>query len=265
MRRSFRILIALLPNLLIVFLAGCACASTFLIILPNLQQKISEDSFFLQAMIYLIYAICALTFALYLWCWVTAVVVDPGSVIEDLKRKGVYGQIQKGQIPHCLKHLKICPICNVPVPNGTVHCDSCECCMLRCDHHCPIIAQCVADRNMKSFCLSFFYASIFLLFSETCGIYYLFLCKDNLFNIKNIVLMIVILYEVIGTVSLISFIVSILCNMPESGVKILPRSIRFHKFLKSFGKNWYSRMLPIANNTTLLAWPGVSWYNDEEP
>jgi hypothetical protein len=39
----------------------------------------------------------------------------------------------------------------------------------------------------------------------------------------------------------------------------VPRMILLRSLLKSFGKTWYQRLLPVQRDTTLLAWPGVVW------
>jgi hypothetical protein len=39
----------------------------------------------------------------------------------------------------------------------------------------------------------------------------------------------------------------------------LSRSTQCRKLLRSFGRSWVERVIPIQRQTTFLAWPGVSF------
>lgn len=51
-----------------------------------------------------------------------------------------------------------CPMCTLYKPDRCHHCRVCETCVLRMDHHCPWIANCVGFHNYKFFLLLLFYA-----------------------------------------------------------------------------------------------------------
>jgi len=62
-----------------------------------------------------------------------------------------------------LKEIKqdlYCKKCLLVRPERTHHCKICEKCILKMDHHCPWIANCVGLKNIKHFFLFLFYATV---------------------------------------------------------------------------------------------------------
>lgn len=59
---------------------------------------------------------------------------------------------------------RVCQKCMVYKPDRCHHCKSCGVCVLRMDHHCPFISNCVGFNNHKYFLLLLFYALVCLLF-----------------------------------------------------------------------------------------------------
>lgn len=68
-------------------------------------------------------------------------------VIERKKKYGLY---------------RFCASCALYKPDRTHHCRICERCVLRMDHHCPWLSNCVGFRNYKLFMLTLFYAVLSL-------------------------------------------------------------------------------------------------------
>merc|ERR1719282_2218216 len=59
---------------------------------------------------------------------------------------------------------RFCKWCNTYKPDRCHHCRVCKSCILRMDHHCPWIANCVGFRNHKFFFLLVLYSLINCLF-----------------------------------------------------------------------------------------------------
>lgn len=72
----------------------------------------------------------------------------------DSKRKQAYLVLNKG-FP---LWLKTCETCKIIRPPRSTHCDDCDNCVERFDHHCPWLGSCVGKRNYK-----YFYSFVVLL------------------------------------------------------------------------------------------------------
>lgn len=45
-----------------------------------------------------------------------------------------------------------CPFCRMIQPPRAKHCRDCDCCVMRHDHHCPFVNNCIGQRNYVWFC-----------------------------------------------------------------------------------------------------------------
>jgi hypothetical protein len=74
------------------------------------------------------------------------------------------------------KYLRICNICDCVKPPRTHHCRKCDRCVIRMDHHCPWVGNCVGSRTFKPFLLfnlyvcllSLYYSSYFTIVLIRC-------------------------------------------------------------------------------------------------
>lgn len=90
--------------------------------------------------------------------------MDAGSIENELY---YHGYIDKnGHIKENLtfspeiSEYPLCDRCHLPKPPRTHHCSQCGKCYYRFDHHCEVIGNCIAYKNMKGFMLFLFYSSI---------------------------------------------------------------------------------------------------------
>lgn len=126
--------------------------------------------------------------ALLMICFARAIFTDPGSVpnepewlpecqpskrgpeeigVKPEGESGEAGHLRKLPKSHEVKHTgarRFCKWCNRFKPDRSHHCRVCRSCILRMDHHCPWIANCVGFRNHKYFFLLVFYSLVDCMF-----------------------------------------------------------------------------------------------------
>jgi hypothetical protein len=199
----------------------------------------------------------AISFCLWIYCWVLLMFIDPGRVTDDLRRRGILRRVQLGDIPTFLQHLRICPECNVPCPIGSVHCSECGGCHLRWDHHCAFTGHCVADRNSKLFVISFFWGGICATLMTVPGAV---LCcyklrTTTLFSALHTLGFMLMMFVSGGNFVVNNFALS------KTLHKYIGINLSLGKYWASFGRKWWEKILPIRLRTTQLSWPGIEWAN----
>lgn len=84
--------------------------------------------------------------------------------------KEAYGSYMRDRgiavsVPDVDGSIRCCNTCSLIKPDRCHHCSVCERCILRYDHHCPWINNCVGFSNYKYFVLFLFYTEIFTFYS----------------------------------------------------------------------------------------------------
>ena len=218
---------------------------------------------FSRKWVYPCYAVFWLTYIMFVWCWVYTASCDPGRTMDDLAARGLLEPVLRGDIPPCLRSLPICQKCMLPKPKGAEHCEDCDHCVLRYDHHCGVIGACIADKNLKSFVLTFFYAFFYGLVNCLFGIFSFSNGRQDALDVLGLVASI---YSLVIGIALLGFGISTVCEGMSSGeidkVNGRTRRVRWNRYMMTFGDRWWKRVIPIQRETTFLAWPGVSWDMD---
>ncbi|EGD73136.1 hypothetical protein PTSG_04849 [Salpingoeca rosetta] len=82
-----------------------------------------------------------------------------GEPCPDLKDRNLPIKMHDGS-----GRLRLCTKCKIIKPDRCRHCSICGACVLKFDHHCPWVANCVGFHNYKFFFQFLAYATFFLIF-----------------------------------------------------------------------------------------------------
>ncbi|KAK8889130.1 palmitoyltransferase swf1 [Tritrichomonas musculus] len=254
---SFRLCSRILPNFFVIGLGTALFICAVFYVIPDNMMKSSYPFLFFTNLL-----ISTFFYIMWLWSWFIAIAGDPGRTIDDLKDRGVLKRVLNGDIPNCLRHLQICPICSMPRPPLSEHCKTCGYCHLRRDHHCGVTGQCVADKNMKGFILSFFYSALFSLSVSPAGAYNFIELRT--YEVLSMLLMIYgPTFFFLMTIFGFSFLyqgMRDVSKLDEIGGR--PKSFGLKKYLKSFGNSFQEKIIPYQRRSTQYAWIGVNWEDE---
>mmetsp|Transcript_47955 Transcript_47955/g.116783 ORF Transcript_47955/g.116783 Transcript_47955/m.116783 type:complete len:321 (-) Transcript_47955:177-1139(-) len=119
--------------------------SWFTFVLPNLAEKDTVGYYFhVTIAVWLTYNVA--------WNYLKTVLTPPGQPPEDWGQdiEGQGGELA-GRHPDGSK--RWCKKCKRPKPPRTHHCSVCRKCVLKMDHHCPWVSNCVGFKNYRTFFL----------------------------------------------------------------------------------------------------------------
>ena len=145
--------------------------SWFLYPLYQSNTEKSNTAFHILTTIWVLFSI------LWIWSYISTCWMDAGSIENELYKRGYIdsnGQLNENlTFSTEIAEYPVCDRCHLPKPSRTHHCSQCGKCYYRFDHHCEVIGNCIAYRNMKSFMLLLFYSSfLFFLAAVTSVISY---------------------------------------------------------------------------------------------
>ncbi|GFE54455.1 DHHC zinc finger domain ankyrin repeat containing protein [Babesia ovis] len=121
----------------------------------------------------------------------------------------------------------VCITCNMIRTPRTHHCGSCGVCMVRQDHHCAWVDNCVAKGNQRSFCV--FLASIFISLCHTYYVLYLHFAKEiAMMKFDWIWDSVIILFGVVGNAAWLVFVGYLFVRM----LRNMSTDVTFYEFLR---------------------------------
>jgi len=92
--------------------------------------------------------------------WLQEKMTNSNAVLstEDIARLRKMLVVERKQTQ--ILEIRFCHKCRIFKPDRCHHCRKCESCVLRMDHHCPWIDNCIGFRNYKFFFLTVLYSSV---------------------------------------------------------------------------------------------------------
>ena len=97
-----------------------------------------------------------------LWSYYATTTTDPGGIPTDFEQTAQASREYDNYDEQDYKAAKIslCKKCNLRRPPRTHHCSLCERCVLRMDHHCPWMSNCIGFQNHRFFIQFLAYAGV---------------------------------------------------------------------------------------------------------
>jgi len=105
-----------------------------------------------------------ITWCMALWSYFKAHLTYPGTAPGRWKEFAVHAGEYLNVVPARVEwqpgKATFCRKCDLPRPERAHHCNVCGCCILRFDHHCPWVNNCIGFRNHKFFLLLGVYTTL---------------------------------------------------------------------------------------------------------
>lgn len=145
-------------NIVILYLIYLFCHS-----IPLLSNPESRDRGVTEVVIFNIVTLILII------CYINCILVHPGTIPDQIE-DACWEYIPKAKAPEVnnagmreMKHTgdrRHCKWCAKYKPDRCHHCRVCRICVLKMDHHCPWIYNCVGFKNHKYFFLLLFYSTV---------------------------------------------------------------------------------------------------------
>uniref|UniRef100_A0A7N0UFQ5 S-acyltransferase n=1 Tax=Kalanchoe fedtschenkoi TaxID=63787 RepID=A0A7N0UFQ5_KALFE len=127
---------------------------------PTFFTATLPDSLIALAVLILFHALLVML----LWSYFTTILTDPGGVPPNWKPNSDEETGETDDLSNLMENndslnvgIRICRKCNQPKPPRCHHCSICGRCILKMDHHCVWVVNCVGAMNYKFFLLFLFY------------------------------------------------------------------------------------------------------------
>ncbi|VEN36693.1 unnamed protein product [Callosobruchus maculatus] len=169
--------------------------------------------------------------------------------------------------------LRFCSICLQFKPDRAHHCSHCGVCLLKMDHHCPWIANCVGLHNQKAFILTVLYTVLYCSFYVGTTMPFILAYFNGHTDFTTVPIMVgFAIAGLLGTMAAIFYLYH--CSLVfrnETTLEEMQRKVLFiqtsrtynlgfrKNFIQVFGRKWYKWFLPIYTSEG----DGCTWETKE--
>ncbi|KAE8605198.1 hypothetical protein XENTR_v10015019 [Xenopus tropicalis] len=169
-------------RILVLFFIGllCACYYIFVVELCILTVEVLEAKVTFLVIFHLLYLLCLWS---YLRTVMTPPAVPPAKFRLSEADKQLYLSDERLEVlqeildrmakdlPIYTREISYCEKCQALKPDRCHHCPICDICVLKLDHHCVFLNNCVGFSNYKFFLQCIMYALLLCLFSCAVSLY----------------------------------------------------------------------------------------------
>ncbi|XP_063266126.1 palmitoyltransferase ZDHHC12 [Prinia subflava] len=231
------------------------------------MQKQEERGELLQPLIFVLLVLCSVLL------YFKVSLMDPGFVKpeEEVKEGENKGQgVVIPQIPGDIK-LRRCGYCLVKQPMRAKHCQLCQHCVRRYDHHCPWLENCVGERNHPLFIVYLSVQLVVLLWGghvAWSGLYFeqsREWLQHNIFLLVSFLL--IFIFTIVVLLLLVSHLYLISCNT-TTWEFMSPHRISYlrHSELENpFDQGIILNLWRFFCSRHLTAWENIYFHRNTEP
>ncbi|XP_030817174.1 probable palmitoyltransferase ZDHHC12 [Camarhynchus parvulus] len=230
-------------------------------------QKQEERGELLQPLIFVLLVLCSILL------YFKVSLMDPGFVKpeEEVKEGEDKGQgVVILQLPGDIK-LRRCGYCLVKQPMRAKHCQQCQHCVRRYDHHCPWLENCVGERNHPLFIVYLSVQLVVLLWGghvAWSGLYFeqsREWLQHNIFLLVSFLL--ILIFTIVVLLLLVSHLYLISCNtttwefMSHHRISYL----RHSQLENPFDQGIILNLWRFFCSRHLTAWENIYFHKSSEP
>ncbi|XP_030362569.1 probable palmitoyltransferase ZDHHC12 [Strigops habroptila] len=229
-------------------------------------RKQEERGELLQPLIFVLLVLCSILL------YFKVSLMDPGFVKAEEEEKADKSEEQSVEIPLVPSNIKLrrCGYCMVKQPMRAKHCQLCQHCVRRYDHHCPWIENCIGEKNHPFFIVFLSVQLVVLLWGGQVawsGLYFeqSWEWLNHIFLLTSFLL--IVIFSIVVVLLLISHLYLISCNtttwefMSHHRISYL----RHSELENPFDQGVILNLWRFFCSCHLTAWEKIYFHRNNEP
>ena len=167
---------------------------------------------------------------------------DPSTLPDELK---VFYNEDYSEIDFSLSRVTFCKKCEIYRPPRCHHCSTCEKCVLRYEHHCPFVGNCIGFSTQKPFILFLVYTSLSILILNVFIIWKISSSYSTLWLVILVVYSALFVFETGFALSQLAMVAENVTSLEMSwSHRVFDTGSKLKNFEEVFGQNWGKWFFP---------------------